>query len=210
MTLVHGDNYGSGSTQPLKRSNVHAVYAVTSEPAVEPISLADLKTAIRETTTDFDTELALLLTAGRRQVENDARIKLITQTVALKCDRWPVGSIIEIRQPPVQSITSVQYIDEDEATQTLDSSKYYTDLTTTPPRIWLDENEYWPGTDDQPNGVTITYQAGYGDAASDVPAEAILAITEWVKMAWGRCDGNRHIYDNLINVLSWTAVGAIQ
>jgi uncharacterized phiE125 gp8 family phage protein len=209
MTLVHGDNYGSGSTQPLKRSIVHAVYTVTSEPTEEPVTLASLKDSVRITSCDFDEDLRRLLKAGRRQVENDARIKLVTQTVKLTCDRWPVGNVIEIRQPPVQSITSVEYIDEDEATQTLSSSKYYTDLTTTPPRIWLDENEYWPGTDDQPNAVTITYQAGYGWIA-DVPVEAKLAIIEWVKMAWSGCDGDRRIYDSMINVLSWTGIGAVQ
>lgn len=192
------------------RSDLHAVYKVTAEPAIEPITLASLKDALRETTCDFDEELTRLLKAGRRQVENDARIKLITQTVAMYCDRFPVGSIMQIRLPPVLSVTSIQYIDEDESTQTLASSKYYTDTNTTPPRIWLDENEYWPDTDDQPNAVTVTYQAGYGATAASVPVEAQLAIIEWVKMAWGRCDGDRRVYENLLNVISWTGVGVIQ
>jgi len=192
------------------RVNLHATYKVTTEPTVEPLTLASLKESLRETTCDFDEELTRLLKAGRKQVENDARIKIITQTVAVYCDRFPVGSIIQLRLPPVQSVTSIQYIDEDEVSQTLASSKYYVDTTTTPPRIWLDENEYWPDTDDQPNAVTITYQAGYGDTAADAPVEAKLAIIEWCKMAWGRCDGDRRIYDNMINVLSWTGVGAVQ
>lgn len=192
------------------RVNLNATYKVTTEPSVEPLTLASLKESLRETTCDFDEELTRLLKAGRRQVENDARIKIITQTVAVYLDRFPTGSIFQLRLPPVQSVTSIQYIDEDEATQTLSSSKYYVDTSTTPARIWLDENEYWPDTDDQPNAVTITYQAGYGDTAADAPVEAKLAIIEWCKMAWGRCDGDRRIYDNMINVLSWTGVGAVQ
>lgn len=189
---------------------IHAVYKVTSEPATEPVSLESLKTSLRITTCDFDEELQRLLIAARQQVENDARIKLVTQTVVLYADRFPAGRILELRTPPVQSVTSVQYVDEDESTQTLSTSLYATDLTTTPPRIVLNEDETWPTTDDVANAVTVTFVAGYG-GVSAVPVQAKLAIAEYARMHWKQCDyGNRTAYDNLINYLQWTAVGCVQ
>lgn len=188
---------------------IHATYRVTVEPAAEPVSLQSLKEALRVTTCDFDEELGRLLVAGRKQVENDAKRKLITQTVALTADRFPRGDELELRLPPVQSVTSVQYVDPAGDPQTFDSANYDVDLTSAPCRIRLVTGASWPATADSPNAVTVTFVAGYG-VASAVPVEAKLAIVEWVKRTWKTCEGSSMAYDNLIGSLSWTAVGLIQ
>lgn len=188
---------------------IHATYRVTSEPATEPVSLSSLKESLRVSSCDFDEELQRLLTTARRQVENDSRRKLVTQTVAMYADRFPVGDTLEFRLPPVQSVTSVAYVDTAGDSQVFASSNYNTDLTSTPARIELVDGSSWPATEDSPNAVTLTVTAGYG-AASAVPTEAKLAITEWCKMVWGKCDGRRDIYDNMIGLLSWTGTGIAQ
>ena len=182
---------------------LNANYVVTVEPTSEPLTLNELKDRLRLTTCDFDNELTDLLKAGRKQVEYDSHRKLVTQTVALHLDEFPSGDTIEIRLLPVASVTSVQYVDEAVATQTFSSALYTTDLTGTPARIILLENQVWEDTEPgYPKAVTVTFVAGA--AVASVPIEAKLAIVEWCRMHWGDCDGDGHKYKNLINTLAWS------
>ena len=182
---------------------LNATYAVTVEPALEPLTLNELKDRLRIGTCDFDSELTDLLKAARKQVENDSHQKLVTQTVALYLDGFPSGDTIEIRMLPVSSVTSVTYVDEDVATQTLSASAYTTDLVGKPARIILLENQTWEDTEQAyPRAVTVTFVAGA--AVSAVPVEAKLAIVEWCRMHWGNCDGDGNKYKNLINSLAWS------
>ena len=186
---------------------LNATYSVTSEPSVEPITLEELKNRLRITTNDFDSELSDLLTAARRQVEHDSHRRLITQTLTLTLDRFPAGNAIEVRQLPVQSVSSVQYVDDDEATATFASSKYTVDTTTEPARIVLKSDESWETTEEgYPGAVIVTFVAGYGATATTVPVEAKLAMVEWVRMHWGDCDGDSLKYRNLIAKLAWSAL----
>lgn len=189
-----------------------STYTVTSEPAAEPLTVAEIKESLRITGTDFDAELGRLLTAGRRQVEHDTHRKLITQTVANYRDEFPAGDTIDIRVAPVSSVTSIQYVDTDGATQTLAASNYHVDTTTTPPRIILKTDKTWPSTElNTPNAVTVTFSAGYGDAGSDVPAEARVAVTEWIMCQWDGDHGSHQThYDRLIAKLRWTEYHAVE
>lgn len=180
-----------------------ATYATTVEPAEEPISLSELKDRLRITTGDFDFELVDMMKAARKQVEYDTHRRLVTQTVALYLDAFPSCDIIELRQLPVASVTSVEYIDQDVASQTFASSNYRTDLDSKPARIELLTSSSWPNTEDNyPKAVTVTFVAG--QAVTSVPVEAKLAIVEWVKMNWADCDGDGMKYRNLVNTLAWS------
>ena len=164
--------------------NIHATYKVTTQPTLEPITLGELKTRLRITVDEFDDELYDLLRAGREAVEYDSHRYLVTQTVAMYLDKFPASSRhIEIRKLPVASVTSVTYIDEDVASQTFASSKYVTEI-------------------DYVKAVSVTFVAG--SAAEAVPVEAKLAIVEWVRMHWGKCDGDHGKYQALINRLAWS------
>lgn len=182
-------------------------FKTTVEPTIEPITLENLKDRLRiGSTCDFDTELALILTAARKQVEADTYRRLITQTVIGYMDAFRWVREIELRMAPISSITSIVYRDQNGASQTFASSRYATDLASTPPRIVLDTNEQWELTEENtPNAVAITFVAGYGSTAASVPAAARLAIVEYAKMLWGGCDGSEKNYQRLIGSLQWTA-----
>lgn len=107
---------------------------------------------------------------------------------------------------PISSVTSIGYTDEAGSSQTFASSRYATDLNSTPPRIILDTNEQWEETEENtPNAVQITFVSGYGSTAASVPAAARLAIVEYAKILWGGCDGSEKNYQRLIGSLQWTA-----
>jgi uncharacterized phiE125 gp8 family phage protein len=185
----------------------HDTYDVTIEPVTEIMELLDFKQRLRVLSTDFDCELEDLLKQGRVELENRTARRYVSQTVALYKDGFPPGDTIEIREAPIQSVTSVQYYDEDVALQTLSASAYVADLTGEPPRIILLENQQWEDTEpNYPRSVIVTYVAGYGDQY-DVPVAARLAVAEWGRMHWGKCDGDASKYENLVNTLCWTGLG---
>lgn len=181
----------------------HTTYTVTAEPTEEPITLAQLKTRLRVTVTEFDTELTELLTAARKQLEHDTNRRFVTQTIDIESDSFPSGDVLELRQAPISAVTSISYTDTAGDVQTFAASNYTTDLRSTPPRVQVAETTSWPATDDVPNAVKVTVTAGYGAAAA-VPVEAKLAIVEWCKMHWGDSDGNATKYQNLRNKLAWS------
>jgi len=159
---------------------------LSSSPAVEPVSAADVRTwgQIASTTGEYaDAVLNERIKAARELVEARARIILVTQTWLLTldgfgdCGDW--GEVIYLPLYPLQSITSVQYVDTAGTTQALASSVYRFDAAEA--RLALEYGQVWPPTRDVIKAVTITYKAGYGDLASDCPAmarEAILEIVE--------------------------------
>lgn len=181
-------------------------WKTTVEPATEPLTLAALKLRLRITECDDDIELSQLLTHARKQVEADTYRRLIQQTVVGYMDGFPRGSEIELRLAPISSVTSITYIDQAGATQTLPTTAYHADLTSTPPRILLKTSQQWEEVEENtPNSVLITCVAGYGTAASSVPVAAVLAIVEYARMMWEHCEGDAAVYQRLISSLQWTA-----
>lgn len=149
--------------------------AVETAPAVEPVTFGDLQAQSR---IDDATEQALVetyITAARKWVENYTRYALITQTWDAYWDSWPTE--LRVPLPPLQSVTSITYIDGDDASQTLASSVYQTNITTMPGTIRVDSGQSWPAlTNEKYNPIVVRFVAGYGDAATDVPEQYRQAI----------------------------------
>jgi uncharacterized phiE125 gp8 family phage protein len=149
-------------------------YTVSVQPAVEPVSLVEAKLWARVEVDTDDALVSSLITGARALVELRTNRKLITQTVVLRMDAFPRR--IQITQAPVQSITSITYIDPDGVEQTLASSEYTADLHSRAPRIVPAWSKSWPSTRIVPNAVAVTFVAGYGDDASDVPESIKTAM----------------------------------
>ena len=82
---------------------------------------------------------------------------------------------ISLPKPPLQSITSIQYIDTTGTLQTWSNTNYQVVSTIEPG--YIKPNNGWPSI--MPNtaeAVSITYVAGYGSDGSYVPAPIIQAI----------------------------------
>lgn len=158
---------------------------LVTPPACEPVSLAQFKTHARISRDDEDATIRGYIMAARQYAESRQRRQLITATWRLTIDSfYPCGesrslfetAAIKIPLPPLASVTSITYVDEDGATQTLDSSLYLVDTQSEPGRIVPAFNQVWPYTREQINAVAITFVAGYGGTPGSVPATTRQAI----------------------------------
>jgi len=88
-------------------------------------------------------------------------------------------STIDVPVPPLQSVSSITYLDNNGDSQTLAASKYDVDASSEPGRIAPAFGETWPDTRDVNNAVTVTFIAGYTTAAlvPDTIKHAIKMIT---------------------------------
>lgn len=146
----------------------------TVAPTELPISLDEVKDHLRYTASDQDAPLMAYIRAVVEQLDGAAGLlnrALVTQTWEWKFKCFPNGDVFRLPLPPLQSVTSVQYVDTNGDTQTFAASKYNvldTDNPTRQGRIELAYGEVWPTVRDQAEAVTVTFVAGYG-ARNDVP-----------------------------------------
>lgn len=101
---------------------------------------------------------------------------LITQTWELRLDRFP--SKIKVPLPPLQSVTSITYVDLEGATQTLDPNHYTVLSGREPAEIWPAYGVCWPATRCVPEAVSVRFVAGYGDSQDAIPD----LIKHWLKL----------------------------
>ena len=117
---------------------------LVTPPAVEPVSLDELKAHLR-INADQNDEDALLqhyLTTARKYAENYTWRAFITQTWRVSFDCFPCK--IEVPRPPLQEVTSIQYVDTAGDTQTLDEDLYQVDADSQPGRIIPAYGQSWP------------------------------------------------------------------
>lgn len=179
-----------------------------TEPSVDPVSLDEAKTHLRVTTEAEDGYIAGLILAARAVVEADTRRALITQSWRLTLDSWPpeqryaplatapaLGARlasgyhrwrprIVLPRPPLQTVTSVQYVDAAGAVQTLAPSLYQVAKADT--GEWYIEPAYnviWPQTRIQLEAITVEFVCGYGDGPGAIPEPLriamLLLIGQW-------------------------------
>jgi len=140
---------------------------IVTPPTTEPISLSEAKTHLRVTSSDDDSFIIGLIASASNWVESFTLRSLITQTWDYYLDKF--SDEMKIPLPPLQSVISIKYIDQDGTEQTLASTEYTVDIAATPGVVRLAYGKSWPGIRDQANAVTIRFVAGYG-ASTAVPA----------------------------------------
>jgi len=156
---------------------------LTSGPAAEPVALAEAKAHLRVDGGADDTLIASLIVTSRLHVEAAVGLALITQSWAWLRDAWPLGRALDLPLRPVQSIAAVRLYDGAGVATTVDPGTYFLDGAGMPPRIVRTGPSAWPTPGRIANGVEIAFTAGYGDAATDVPAPIrqaiLLLVTHW-------------------------------
>ena len=143
-------------------------------PTAEPVTIDELKAHLRVTSGVEDADLARLITAAREHVEQQTGRALADQTREYTADAFPSSGVLRLGFAPVVSISSVKYLDETGAEQTLDASVYTVDTQSEPGALVLKVNQDWPDTASLPAAVRVRYVCG--TTAPQILKQAILFI----------------------------------
>ena len=145
-------------------------------PVIEPVSLDEAKNQLRVDGTDENPHIAALIWSVRVEAEMVSRRAFLAQTWDLTLDAWPRASVIELPYPPLQSVTSITYIDSDNGTHTMSTDDYFVDIDGEPGRVCLAYGAAWPSGTLRPQAaIKIRFVAGWS-TPSQVPANYRLAI----------------------------------
>lgn len=161
-----------------------AVWYQSDPPASEPVELAAAKAHARVYVDDDDDELTAFIVAARQMTEKATKRQLVSAEWKLVLPCFPGGAYFELPRPPLVSVDSITYYDLDDVEQTLDSAVYRAVTLGHYGSVHLKYGQDWPATYSRPDAVTVTYTAGYGDAAA-VPAVLkqgiMMRVAHWYR-----------------------------
>lgn len=153
-------------------------------PAVLPVTLAEAKVHERISLDDAanDASIESMLYAATRLAEEYTSRAFITQT--WKYDTVRFGEFVAVPRPRLQIVNEVSFTDLNNQTTIIDPSYYFINTVYEPGRVIFKPGTPFPfgfglWFDCIPGFLSVTYNAGYGDTADDVPfpiKEAILQI----------------------------------
>lgn len=173
----------------------------TVEPTVEPVTLDEVKAWLAISGTAEDTMLTSMIKTARIMVENYLNRTLTNTTWKLVKDEFPrrggssefyegefTPSVdyqaeanfyginadeLYLPMGDVSAVSSVKYYDTADALQTLSTDIYFLNLN----KLSLKQNQSWlnHGLRDT-SAVEVTYVAGYGALASNVPEDIRTAV----------------------------------
>ena len=146
---------------------------VSAAAAVEPLLVDDMILQMNAQGTLDEELIAAQIAVARAYVEDYTGTRLITQTLTLRTDDW--ADLDALPVAPVQSITSITYVDVDGTTQTLAATVYEARLYDLEPSVVLKYNQTWP-TIRVGSQITVAAVVGYGAAGSNVPPPIMQAM----------------------------------
>ena len=146
-----------------------------SGPAVEPVSLAEMKAYLRVDEDDLtqDDLISGLIKAARLMIEAASRRILVEQRWRVVLDRWPRDGVLLLPLAPLIAVEAVRLTDASGTVTDLPEHAFEADALSDPPRIAV-SGAPEPGR--SRNGIAIELRAGYGTTPETVPATLKLAI----------------------------------
>lgn len=136
--------------------------ALVTAATHEPLSIEELKAHLRVDTDDEDATIDSLQSAVRKYCETFTGRQFVSATYDQTFEGWENKMLLDL--PPLSSVTSVKYYDEDGVEQTLSDSIYDVVTNVEPGLIRLAYDQSWPTHRCQNEPITIRYVAGYGEA----------------------------------------------
>jgi len=156
---------------------------LTTGPVVEPVTLAEAKAHLRIDGSAEDTLVSSLIITSRLHVEAALGIALITQSWSYFIDAWPLAREVALPLRPVQSIAAVRLYAADASIETIAADSYLLDGAAAPARLVRTSAVAWTNPSRTANGIEIAFVAGYGAAATAVPAPIrqaiLLLVAHW-------------------------------
>lgn len=159
-------------------------YTVITPATLKPLTVQEVKDYLRVDSDAEDTLLGVLIDAATEVAQHYLGRFLLTTVVEEFYDFFPVyqtgvdpfrgdRNIVYLSRGPVQSVSSLKYIDGNGDEQTVSADDYRSDLVSEPARIMPEHG--WYGTKDTVNAVIVRYTCGYTQA-SDVPSNIKVAL----------------------------------
>jgi uncharacterized phiE125 gp8 family phage protein len=184
-------------------------------PSEEPIDLLEMREFLRVTNHAEDRLIRQLMRDARQEFDGPAAWfgrALVTQTWDLVLDAFPLPNArpeceaanrkaaILLPLPPLQSVTSVKYLDANGVQQTLDPTAYQVDTRSEPGELMPAYGTQWPtARSGAANAVTVRFVAGYGP-----PPAVPEPIKVWIMRAAAFRYDNRSTTNTLPPSFFWT------
>lgn len=165
---------------------------IVSAPAYEPVSIDEAKRWLRledDSNANTTAIVTMLLKAMRERAEVITGRAFVSRQLKLTLDEWPFvdqhGIKIVLPRPPLISVDAFKYIDTDGVLQTLATDQYVVHTVYEPGFIVPAWEVSWPSIRSVPNGLQITYTAGYApgspsDAGSNQEVQP-AALKLWME-----------------------------
>ncbi len=173
---------------------------VTTPPTVDPVTVAQAKAQLKILHSNEDQYLLGLIKVACEWAQDYTRLAFLTQTLTAQYPSWPspmtpncakVDSTFLLPHPPLQLVNWVKYYDTTDTLITYDPTKYVVDIIQSPGTVRVKNTSY--NTPSVPclstnfvNPVSISYKAGFGDAAASLPARIQQAVLIMVAHLYSR------------------------
>ena len=157
---------------------------IHTEPASEPITLAEAKSYLRVDSSGDDALITSLIISARKLCEEHMQRAIMSQTLQLFIDTteeidqplWEgmrTGpylyyhkNYIDLPMPTVTAVTHVKTYDDSDNATVFASSNYYVDNARQPARVVLRTGETFPTALRVANAIEVQYVTGYANANS--------------------------------------------
>lgn len=194
------------------------------DPVELPLELEEAKRHLRITGDEEEQDILAVIAEARDEIETFASRVLNAATYVLTLPSfyapverdhqeyyWMGGKII-LPRAPVQSITSIKYLDNDGVQQTLSTDVYGVDTTIEPARIYQKYGQFYPAARVTTASIEITFVAGYTSRAA-IPQRLVGILKRLLAYFWEyRAAASEErlqqipigVYDQLLDYKLWT------
>jgi uncharacterized phiE125 gp8 family phage protein len=144
-------------------------------PSAKPVTIARVKEWLRVDHSSDDDLIQEMIDGAIARIDGPSGIglALMTQTWQKTFDCFP--AVIRLPGWPIKSVSSITYLDQAGALQTLSPSLYSVDLENEPVRIIPALNGTWPMTQAVMGSVKVAFVLGEDDPIN-IPADLKTAI----------------------------------
>ena len=150
-------------------------HTVTVAAASEPLTTAEARTQTRWDTSANDAALDIYIASARAHVEAYCGTPLVSRTVTVKCDGFDDFAAFPV--VPLQSVSSVSYVDAAGATQTLSTDVYEVRSDGLTASLVLKYGQSWPSIRDG-SRITVTAVVGYSAVPDDIKHALLLLVAQ--------------------------------